>query len=83
MYFASVLFAPSRLYNDISLMNFPILPRGDLYVLRPAVFRSAVVYVSPPLPFGCRSFQSCLSVLPASAGELPVSFGTAKVGNLF
>ena len=39
MYFEIVLFAPLRCINDISLMNFSILPRGDLYMLQfPVVF---------------------------------------------
>jgi hypothetical protein len=52
-------------------MNLSTLPHGGLYMLQPYVFRSAVVLVSPPFPFGYRSFQSCLFVLPTSAGELP------------
>ena len=34
MYFEIVLFASLRCINDISLMNFSILPRGDLYMLQ-------------------------------------------------
>ena len=40
MYFVIVPFAPLRCINDISLMNFPALPRGGLYMLQfPVVFQ--------------------------------------------
>ena len=51
MYFEIVLFASLRCINDISLMNFSILPHGDLYMLQPHVFSSDVVLFSPPLLF--------------------------------
>ena len=40
MYFEIVLFASLRCINDISLMNFSIVPHGDLYMLQPLVFSS-------------------------------------------
>lgn len=82
MYFEIVLFAPLRCINDISLMNFPTVPRGGLLCV-------AISFLIP-----CRSFDvpavhykfNCFNLF-YSPSELrssaPVSFGTAKVGNFF
>ena len=81
MYFEIVLFAPLRCINDISLMNFSILPRGDLYMLQfiTCVFGGLNV----PLLFSNALFQSCFICPFNIRWEAPVSFGTAKVENYF
>ena len=83
MYFEIVLFASLRCINDISLMNFSILPHGDLYMLQPLVFSSVMVFVSPLLPSRLL-VVSILFYLPFNIRWLaPVLFGTAKVENFF
>ena len=47
-------------------------------MLRSAVFRSAVVLFSPPLPFGCLTFQSCLIRLPDIRRWAPVRLGLQR-----
>ena len=60
-------------------MNFSILPHGDLYLLQSPVFRSNVVFVSPPLPFRLL-IVSILFICPADIRQrTPVLFGIAKV----
>ena len=49
MYFEIVLFAPLRCINDISLMNFPIFPRGDLYMLQFQVLSRSGSFLSQTL----------------------------------
>ena len=57
MYFEIVLFASLRCINDISLMNFSILPHGDLlYVAIPRLCFSGL---NVPLLFSNSLFQSC------------------------
>jgi hypothetical protein len=82
MYFEIVLFASLRCINDISLMNFPTLPRGG------------PLYVAMSFSIPKRSFDVPLVLLKFHRFNLvfqlselrslaPVSFGTAKVGNFF
>ena len=78
----SYLFASLRCINDISLMNFPILPRGDLYMLQCRVSLPFGLCCSKgPLDFSL--FQSCCIRPLNIRWRTPVSFGTAKVGNFF
>ena len=82
MYFEIVPFAPLRCINDISLMNFPTVPRGGLlyvaisFLIPSRSFDVPVVHYK----FNCFNLFYSPSELRSSA---PVSFGTAKVGNFF
>lgn len=82
MYFEIVLFAPLRCINDISLMNFPTVPRGGLlYVAMPSLISNWSFDV-PIIHFKFHCFNLFYS--PSELRSLaPVSFGTAKVGNFF
>ena len=82
MYFEIVLFAPLRCINDISLMNFPTVPRGGLLYV---ALSFSIPFWSFDVPvvqfkFQCFNLFYSPSELRSSA---PVSFGTAKVGNFF
>ena len=76
MYFEIVLFASLRCINDISLMNFSILPRGDLYMLQFIACVSVVLMFHVCLAIHC--FNLVLFACSTSVDKRPFCLGLQR-----